>query len=48
MPIGEGRREVSMEIGKPERTIEITPAEEPVPSEAPVEEPVEAPAEVPA
>ena len=37
-----------MDIGKPERTIEILPVEEPVPSEVPQEVPSEEPVEVPA
>ncbi len=37
-----------MEIGETERTIEVYPLEEPVPTEAPAELPVEQPEEVPA
>lgn len=37
-----------MDLGEPQREIEVTPREEPVPVERPAEAPVEVPEEVPA
>jgi hypothetical protein len=37
-----------LDIGQPERTIVVTPLEEPEPREAPVEAPAEEPVEAPA